>query len=144
MIFYLGFSAFLAIQGKACQELNECILQRKPYIHNKRFKQSFENLRLSLVKLRNDQQYDLLWVNALFALYRNLKSIDSQLLNLETEQHIQSDKVKQAENQLKDDDLKGWNDIVVRIKQNLTPESVLFRHAIRVSIVLLLDMYLFK
>lgn len=79
-----------------------------------------------------------------FALYRNLKSIDSQLLNLETEQHIQSDKVKQAENQLKDDDLKGWNDIVVRIKQNLTPESVLFRHAIRVSIVLLLDMYLFK
>ncbi len=134
----------MAIQGKACQELNECILQRKPYIHNKRFKQSFENLRLSLVKLRNDQQYDLLWVNALFALYRNLKSIDSQLLNLETEQHIQSDKVKQAENQLKDDDLKGWNDIVVRIKQNLTPESVLFRHAIRVSIVLLLDMYLFK
>ncbi|MCP6612372.1 YccS/YhfK family membrane protein, partial [Klebsiella pneumoniae] len=88
-------------------------LQRKPYIHNKRFKQSFENLRLSLVKLRDDQQYDLLWVNALFALYRNLKSIDSQLLNLETEQHIQSDKVKQAENQLKDDDLKGWNDIVV-------------------------------
>ena len=134
----------MAIQGKACQELNECILQRKPYIHNKRFKQSFENLRLSLVKLRDDQQYDLLWVNALFALYRNLKSIDSQLLNLETEQHIQSDKVKQAENQLKDDDLKGWNDIVVRIKQNLTPESVLFRHAIRVSIVLLLDMYLFK
>ncbi|WP_322843072.1 FUSC family membrane protein, partial [Acinetobacter pittii] len=83
------FQRILAIQGKACQELNECILQRKPYIHNKRFKQSFENLRLSLVKLRDDQQYDLLWVNALFALYRNLKSIDSQLLNLETEQHIQ-------------------------------------------------------
>ena len=59
------FQRILAIQGKACQELNECILQRKPYIHNKRFKQSFENLRLSLVKLRNDQQYDLLWVNAL-------------------------------------------------------------------------------
>ncbi len=36
-----------------------------------------------------------------FALYRNLKSIDSQLLNLETEQHIQSDKVKQAETNLK-------------------------------------------
>jgi hypothetical protein len=35
------------------------------------------------------------------------------LLNLETEQHIQSDKVKQAENQLKDDDLQGWNDIAL-------------------------------
>lgn len=130
------FQRILAVQGKACQELNECILQRKPYNHNKRFKQSFENLRLSLEKLRRDQHYDLLWVNALFALYQNLKSIDSQLLNLETEQHIQSDKVKQAENQLKDDDLQGWNDIFIRIKQNLTPESVLFRHAIRVSIVL--------
>lgn len=134
----------MAVQGKACQELNECILQRKPYNHNKRFKQSFENLRLSLEKLRRDQHYDLLWVNALFALYQNLKSIDSQLLNLETEQHIQSDKVKQAENQLKDDDLQGWNDIVIRIKQNLTPESVLFRHAIRVSIVLFIGYVLIQ
>ncbi|MCG4788308.1 hypothetical protein L0N33_23580, partial [Roseburia faecis] len=46
------------------------------------------------------------------------------------------DQSKNFENQLKDDDLKGWDDIVIRIKQNLTPESVLFRHAIRVSIVL--------
>ena len=51
---------------------------------------------------------------------RNLKLINAQ----------------QAENQLKDDDLKGWNDILVRVKQHLTPESVLFRHAVRLSIVL--------
>ncbi len=34
-------------------------------------------------------------------------------------------KFKHIESQLKDDDLKGWDDIVIRIKQHLTPESVL-------------------
>lgn len=38
--------------------------------------------------------------------------------------------------------MKGWDDIKVRIKQHLTPESVLFRHAIRLSIVLLVG-YIF-
>ena len=38
--------------------------------------------------------------------------------------------------------LKSWDDIVIRIKQHLTPESVLFRHAVRLSIVLLIA-YLF-
>ena len=75
-------------------------------------------------------------INALFALYQNLKSIDAQLQNLETERNLKLINAQQAENQLKDDDLKGWNDIIVRVKQHLTPESVLFRHAVRLSIVL--------
>ena len=73
---------------------------------------------------------------------KNLKSIDAQLRNVETERHIKFDKAKYIEHQLKDDDLKGWDDMVIRIKQHLTPESVLFRHAIRVSIVLLIG-YIF-
>ena len=64
------------------------------------------------------------------------EGIDAQLRNLETERNIALDKVKQMDHQLKDDDLKGWNDIIVRIRQNLTPESVLFRHAVRLSVVL--------
>jgi uncharacterized membrane protein (TIGR01666 family) len=105
-------------------------------VHNKRFKHSFENLRVSLEKLREDGLYDQVRINALFALYQNLKSIDAQLQNLETERNLKLINAQQAENQLKDDDLKGWNDILVRVKQHLTPESVLFRHAVRLSIVL--------
>ena len=131
------FQRILSIQGKACKDLSESILLRKNYKHNKRFKHAFQNLKVSLEKLRDDNHYDPIWVNALFALYQNLKSIDAQLRNLETEQNIVFDKSKYIENQLKDDDLKGWDDIVIRIKQHLTPESVLFRHAIRLSIVLL-------
>ena len=136
------FQRIMSIQGKACKDLSESLLQRKPYVHNQRFKHAFDNLRLSLDKLRQDQHYDQVWINALFSLFQNLKSIDAQLRNLETEQSIKSERFKHIENQLKDDDLKGWDDIKVRIKQHLTPESVLFRHAIRLSIVLLIS-YIF-
>ena len=136
------FQRILTIQGKACQDLANCILTRTRYVHNKRFKHSFENLRLSLEKLHADQVYDQVRINALFALYQNLKSIDAQLQNLETERNIQLINTQQAENQLKDDDLKGWNDMMVRVKQHLTPESVLFRHAVRLSIVLFIG-YIF-
>ncbi|MFW2105103.1 YccS family putative transporter [Acinetobacter guillouiae] len=130
------FQRILALQGKACKDLSDSILHRITYQHNVRFEHAFKNLRYSLDKLKKEENYDLIWVNSLFALYQNLKSIDAQLQNLETERHIKYDQSKNFENQLKDDDLKGWDDIVIRIKQNLTPESVLFRHAIRVSIVL--------
>ncbi|MEE9902671.1 MAG: YccS family putative transporter [Acinetobacter haemolyticus] len=136
------FQRILSIQGKACQDLAQSILSRTRYTHNKRFKHSFENLRLSLEKLREDGLYDQVRINALFALYQNLKSIDAQLQNLETERNLVLDNAQQPEHQLKDDDLKGMKDIVVRIKQNLTPESVLFRHAVRLSIVLFIG-YLF-
>ena len=136
------FQRILFIQAKACKDLSYSILHRETYQHNKRFKPAFANLKLSLEKLRAEQQYDQVWINALFSLYQNLKSIDAQLRNVETERHIKFDKAKHIENQLKDDDLKGWNDVVIRIKQHLTPESVLFRHAIRVSIVLLIG-YIF-
>ena len=136
------FQRILFIQAKACKDLSYSILHRETYQHNKRFKHAFANLKLSLEKLRVEQQYDQVWVNALFSLYQNLKSIDAQLRNVETERHIKFDKTKHIENQLKDDDLKGWDDVMIRIKQHLTPESVLFRHAIRVSIVLLIG-YIF-
>ncbi|MGV2949727.1 YccS family putative transporter [Acinetobacter sp. AGC35] len=136
------FQRIMSIQGKACKDLSESLLMRKPYVHNQRFKHAFDNLRQSLDKLRQEQHYDQVWISALFALFQNLKSIDAQLRNLETEQSIKSERFKHIENQLRDDDLKGWDDIKIRIKQHLTPESVLFRHAIRLSIVLLIS-YIF-
>ena len=130
------FQRILTLQAKACKDLSESIINRTTYHHNPRFDHSFSNLIKSLEKIRDDRIHDQIWVNALFALLQNLKGIDAQLRNLETERNIKLDRIKSIDNQLKDDDLKGWEDIVSRIKQNLTPESVLFRHAIRVSLVL--------
>jgi len=84
------FQRIMSIQGKACKDLSESLLMRKPYVHNQRFKHAFDNLRQSLDKLRQEQQYDQVWISALFALFQNLKSIDAQLRNLETEQNIKS------------------------------------------------------
>lgn len=125
------FQRILTLQAKACQDLSRNILKNKAYQHNPRFTQAFDNLKLSLERLNIDYPHHPIWTNALSSLYKNLKSIDAQLRNLESEfEDIKIDE------QLKDDDLKGWIDIKSRIKQNLTPESVLFRHAIRLSIVL--------
>ncbi len=43
-------------------------------------------------------------------------------VTVETERNIKLDKTKHIESQLKDDDLKGWDDIKIRIKQHLPPE----------------------
>ncbi|MFW1753825.1 YccS family putative transporter [Acinetobacter wanghuae] len=130
------FQRILFLQAKACKDLSNSIFKRTTYEHNKRFEHSLANLKQSLDKLRSEKQYAPDWINALFSLYENLKAIDAQLQNVETERHILLDKKNPVLNQLKDDDLKGWEDIKVRIKQHLTPESVLFRHAIRLSLVL--------
>ncbi len=87
------FQRVLSIQAKACKDLSISILHRQPYHHNTRFKHAFRNLRHSFDKLRAEQHYDQVWVNALFSLYQNLKAIDSQLQNVETERHIKFDKV---------------------------------------------------
>ena len=71
------FQRILFIQAKACKDLSYSILHRETYQHNKRFKPAFANLKLSLEKLRAEQQYDQVWINALFSLYQNLKSIDA-------------------------------------------------------------------
>ncbi|OTG69310.1 TIGR01666 family membrane protein [Acinetobacter sp. ANC 4470] len=130
------FQRIFSLQGKACKDLSDSILHGTYYHHSSDFEQSFQNLRISLEKLRNTQLYDLVWINALWSLFQNLKAIDAQLNNIETEQHIKHEKDKHIDHQLNDDDLKGWSDIVIRVKQNLTPESILFRHAIRLSTVL--------
>ena len=85
------FQRILSLQGKACKDLSDSILNRTTYQHNARFSHAFKNLRHSLERLRTEQNYDQIWVNALFSLYQNLKSIDAQLQNVETERHIKYD-----------------------------------------------------
>ncbi|GAB3047208.1 YccS family putative transporter [Acinetobacter apis] len=135
------FQKILFMQGEACKSLSKSIRHHTPYQHNSRFQSAFDNLNLSLKQLHMQYPDDPIWIRAFHSLYKNLKSIDSQLRNLETEQALNFEDLKQ-ENLLTDDDLKGFSDIKSRFIQHFTPESVLFRHAIRVSIVLFVS-YLF-
>lgn len=42
---------------------------------------------------------------------------------------------KQEHLNLLDDDIQGFSDLVLKIRQQLTPQSALFRHAVRIAVV---------
>lgn len=75
----------------------------------------------------------MLLIKSLQNLHQNLLAIDLLLANIDTEQHLSH---QQENNQLIDEELTGIYDLFIKIKWNLTIKSALFRHAIRMSIVL--------
>lgn len=148
------FQRLLSHQSRACIELAKCIRLHRPYQHNPHFARAFERLKQS-IQAQMAQQRDPMHLNALRLILANLKEIDAQLANMQTERLLLQKETLQAsgqpaeierygideqysDDQLRDDSLQGLDDIWQRVKQNLSPESVLFRHAIRLSLVLLM------
>ena len=154
------FQRLISNQARACIELAKCIRLHRPYQHNPHFTRAFERLKQS-IQAQMLQQRDPLHLNALRLILTNLKEIDAQLANMQTERLLlQKDSNKNlnsaysdnpnnsapdssldqpsSNEQLRDDSLQGVGDIWQRVRQNLSPESVLFRHAIRLSLVLLM------
>lgn len=128
------FQRLLTMQARACHQVAQSVLWRKQYQHNPRFERTFAYLENSL-QLLKVQSPNLHEIKALHNLLNNLKGIDIQLkgLGLEQSSWLQND--EQIE-QLSDESLSGISDIIARVKHNLTPKSSLFRHAIRMSILL--------
>nr|VUD29829.1 efflux (PET) family inner membrane protein YccS [Raoultella sp. NCTC 9187] len=74
-------------------------------------------------------------VKALGFLLNNLRAIDAQLATIESAQ-VAAPAHGTTENLLAEDRLSGFSDIWLRLRRNLSPESALFRHAVRMSLVL--------
>ncbi len=74
-------------------------------------------------------------INALGFLLNNLRAIDAQLATIESVQTT-APAGSNTETLLADDRLGGLNDIWLRLRRNMSPESALFRHAVRMSLVL--------
>ncbi|MGF6190656.1 YccS family putative transporter [Serratia sp. 2723] len=127
------FQRLLAKQARACQQLAQSILLRQKYLHNPRFEPAFSRLEEALTRITVTPENREL-TRALSHLLKNLRAIDAQLANIESEQSLASGQTE--ENSLSDDRLTGWSDIRLRISRHLTPQSALFRHAIRMSVVL--------
>nr|WP_247605642.1 YccS family putative transporter [Providencia rettgeri] len=128
------FQRLLTMQARACQQVAQSVLLRKQYQHNPRFERTFSYLENSLLLLKQ-QSPELHAIKALHNLLKNLKGIDVQLKGLSLEQSSWQQNNKQVE-QLSDESLSGFNDIITRVKHHLTPKSSLFRHAVRMSILL--------
>lgn len=122
------------MQAQACQKLSRAILLREPYQHDAHFERAFMHLDAALDRVRasgaSDEQ-----INALGFLLNNLRAIDAQLATIESVQTT-APAGSNTETLLADDRLGGLNDIWLRLRRNMSPESALFRHAVRMSLVL--------
>ena len=76
-------------------------------------------------------------VKNLELILNNLKSIHEQFAQLQLPQNIEirSTQHQQAHLNLLDEDIQGFQDLLLKLKQHLSPQSALFRHAIRLAIV---------
>ncbi len=128
------FQRMLSMQAQACQKLSRAILLREPYQHDAHFERAFMHLDAALDRVRasgaSDEQ-----INALGFLLNNLRAIDAQLATIESVQTTPP-AGSNTETLLADDRLGGLNDIWLRLRRNMSPESALFRHAVRMSLVL--------
>ncbi len=127
------FQRLLTLQAAACRQLAQSILLRQKYQHNVRFEPAFTRIEEALARITITQENREL-SKALSHLLKNLRAIDAQLANIESEQVLANGQTE--ENSLSDDRITGWSNIRLRISRHLTPQSALFRHAIRMSVVL--------
>ena len=128
------FQRLLSMQSIACQDLAKSILLLTPYQHDARFERAFSHLDAALDRVRASGAAPE-QMKALGFLLNNLRAIDAQLATIESEQ-LQSQAQSETETLLADDSLHGFADIQSRLSRNMSPESALFRHAVRMSLVL--------
>ncbi|MBV4367832.1 YccS family putative transporter [Erwinia phyllosphaerae] len=125
------FQRLLTMQAKACQQLANCILLREPWQHDARFERAFVHLQAALDRITKAQPASG-EIKAMHYLLHNLKAIDAQLATIESEQVLQDN----SDGRLSSEGLTGWADIRLRLSRHLSPQSPLFRHAVRMSLLL--------
>ena len=127
------FARILNLQAKACAKLALSIKLNQTYQHDPLFSRYFSYLEEAINQYQSNDKATVLLIKSLQNLHQNLLAIDLLLANIDTEQHLSH---QQENNQLIDEELTGIYDLFIKIKWNLTIKSALFRHAIRMSIVL--------
>ena len=109
-------------------------LLRTPYQHDPRFERVFSHLDAAIDRVRASGTSPE-HIKALGFLLNNLRAIDAQLATIESEQAMALPG-NEADSQLADDSVHSFSDMWLRLSRNFTPESALFRHAVRMSLVL--------
>ncbi|UOO82021.1 YccS family putative transporter [Uruburuella testudinis] len=122
----------LELQGQACRDVAESLRNSRPYAYSERLQRAIEGGRQSL-KLYTARQGDS-EVYALQRLLENLYSVDYQLRHLENDEsrglEEHSDKTRIAAQET-----GGLKNIWRSMKSQLNFESAVFRHAVRLAIL---------
>lgn len=124
------------LHALSCQKLAQDILAHQRYQSNPDTDIAIANLEnsINLWIAENPQNLE---VKNLLLILRNLKKIQEQFLNLSHEQNnYRQNYLQHQENlNLLDDDIHDLPDLWLKLKQHLTPNSALFRHAVRIAFV---------
>ncbi|MBA1299622.1 MULTISPECIES: YccS family putative transporter [Pseudomonas] len=120
-------------QGKACQTLAESIQLRQPFIYDDSFAQALGDLNASLEHLRI--QSNPAWrglLRSLRALAANLSTLDRLLGDASNPDAL----ADATDSNLLDRAPRNLKEMWTRLRTQLTPTSLLFRHALRLSLAL--------
>lgn len=123
----------LDLQGRACRALAESVRLRQAYAHGSRPSAALADLAASMDYLaaqHNPQWRPLL--GSLRLLLRNLGAIDRQLAGTD----IAAASLDGVDTRLRDANPRSLAEMGRRLRLQLTPTSVLFRHGVRIAIAL--------
>lgn len=124
----------LKLQARACQDLADSILMRQPFQYPEDNKQALGEIKESLEYLQ--QQQNPAWRNllrSLRALTRNLERVQNYL----SATGDSSKETRPDEQTLVSVQAASPMQILERLQSQLTPDSPVFRHAIRMVVALL-------
>ena len=120
-------------QGKACQTLAESIQMRQPFIYDDSFAEALGDLNASLEHLRI--QSNPAWrglLRSLRALAANLSTLDRLLGDASNPDSL----ADATDSNLLDRAPRNLKEMWTRLRTQMTPTSLLFRHALRLSLAL--------
>ena len=123
----------LRLHGKACHALAQAIELRQPFEYGDQHAQALADLQASLEHLRI--QSNPAWrhlLRSLGALAGNLGTLDRLLGSTSNPDAL----AEEQDSSLLDREPQSLRDVWERIRLQLTPTSLLFRHALRLSIAL--------
>ncbi|KXZ68436.1 YccS family putative transporter [Acinetobacter venetianus] len=124
------------LQAVACRDLSQAILHHQVYQPSLEATAALKNLEYSMQDWVQ-QHPDNIEVKNLELILNNLKSVHEQFAQLQFSQNIEHHSAEQHQDHLNllDDDIQGAQDFILKIKQQLSPQSALFRHAVRLAVV---------
>lgn len=130
------FQKKLRLQAQACQDLAQCILHNRPSQPSQESRTVLNHLESSLKDWiqQHPQNFE---VKNLRLIFDNLKGMHEQFEQLQYAQPFPENntQTRQEHLNLLDDDIQGFSDLILKLRQQLTPQSALFRHAIRIAVV---------
>ncbi|WP_182002887.1 YccS family putative transporter [Acinetobacter lactucae] len=130
------FQKNLRLQAQACQDLAQCILHNRPSQPSQESRTVLNHLESSLKDWiqQHPQNFE---VKNLKLIFDNLKGMHEQFEQLQYAQPVPENntQTRQEHLNLLDDDIQGFSDLILKLRQQLTPQSALFRHAIRIAVV---------